>query len=218
MRKKTIELIKAHKLTLRTAKEMEHVFKNEQPFPLVNPKFAYQIHRLALEEQQPKLPRKKVLTELKLKFLESDGVSESSWEQWFNREESLLILGHPSSQAKVKVGLMLGQSEKGEVKFEWMVKDATICDKHHLSLFELFTEYRKWAKKNEEDWENTFLQSCVSLIHNLPACLFILNLKETFGIRFDSYSQAKLPFGTEKMDNSIHYEWEFPIFSNPSRP
>lgn len=40
----------------------------------------------------PQFPQRRLLTELKLKFLESEAVDESNWENWFCPEEKVLLI------------------------------------------------------------------------------------------------------------------------------
>jgi hypothetical protein len=85
-----------------------------------------------------------LLTELKLKFLESQEVDERHWEDWFCPEEKVLKIKDRNKQFEIKLGI--GLTEEKSPALSWQIYDVTSNSHHHAQFFFFLIEYVHWMR------------------------------------------------------------------------
>jgi hypothetical protein len=141
-----------------------------------NNNFAYSIHSLNTQSILTQFPQRHVLTELKLKFLESEGVDESSWEQWFCPEEKVLLIKEERNKFEIKLGIVL--TDENPPALTWDIYDATSNLHHHPQLFFFLKEYTHWMRTHDQDWEGKFINKLQIILKNLPCIFLFLAMRE----------------------------------------
>ena len=121
------------------------------------------------------------MTELKLSFFESAGITGSEWSRFYRPELGALAVSIPGESSEVLIGL---KQEEGH-NLEWSIFGSSIGGEQSPELYDFVRAYLEWSRINREDWRTVLISEIKRMLHHLQGILGYLKLNSV--VRTNEY-------------------------------